>query len=87
MTDYEPKQFSVPITFTDELIATTIKSQLNAVYKQITLDMNTQLYGDRDPPRPLTFLERQRRRIGIYRQRVADAWLVLRGKADIGDGW
>ena len=88
MTDYyKLKQLGSSVEIWDDRVTTTIKNRINAAYEQMAHDMNTSLYGDREPPRPLTWLERLRRRANIYRNRIGDAWLVLTGRADIGDGY
>lgn len=86
MTDFEHKQVVANIT-TDELIDVTIRNRMNAVYAQMSRNINASLYGDHEPSHSLTWMERLWRRGNIYRRRVVDAWLVLTGKADIGGDW
>ena len=62
-----------------------LNARMHDAYAEMVKNMNADLYGDHTaPPRkPLTFRER----LTIVRERIHDAWLVLTGRAEIGDGW
>jgi hypothetical protein len=60
-----------------DLIETTIRNRFARMAEQL----NTGLYGDREPPP--TCWQRMKRTFRYYCRRVSDAWLVLTGKADI----
>jgi hypothetical protein len=87
VTDFEHKEAGPSISNYDELVFATIKSRMNAVYDEMARNMNISMYGDREPPHKLTRRERLVRRFHIYRSRISDAWAVLTGRAEIGDGW
>jgi hypothetical protein len=78
---------STKIPVSDELRLLTIKFAVDSAYKQMQRNLNTQLFGARKPPKPSTRRQRWANRARMYRERVKDAWLVLTGKADIGDSW
>lgn len=63
--------------FNTDLIDATIGNRTAEMNRQ----MNIGLYGDNCPP-PAR-MQRIKRRIALYRNRVSDAWLVLMGEAHI----
>lgn len=87
MDDSKLKQIESSIRMYDDLVAVALKARMQATYDEMARNMALSMFGDREPPRPLTMMERLRRKTNVYRQRVADAWLVLTGRADIGGDW
>jgi hypothetical protein len=70
----------------DELIETTRKNRADLMAIQVLNEtsLSFALYG---PRRSYTRRERLVRRVHGYLQRVSDAWLVLTGKAYVGDDY
>jgi hypothetical protein len=73
-----------PSQIMNELIATTLKNRVSVTAEQLMLNMNMIMYADAPSPPP-SWHERAMRRMSMYRNRITDAWLVLTGRADIGD--
>lgn len=71
----------------DEIATVTLRNRLDDVERRLTMDLNMSLYGDRAEPPRLTARQRFFKRAEIYRNRIADAWLVLTGRADIDGGY
>lgn len=59
-----------------------LNEAVNRAYTDLAKNMNQQLYGDKFPewPKPT-----RRQRFRAFIERGKDAWLVLRGKAEIGE--
>lgn len=68
----------------DDLTAVTLKNRMNAAYEEVTRNMNSSLYGDMLKSYvPSTRWQRLQRTLRAFPGRVRDAWLVLKGEADI----
>lgn len=71
----------------DEITAVTLRNRAAATAHQMMSNMNISLYGDRAEPPRLTAWQHFFKRAEIYRNRIADAWLVLTGRAEIDGGY
>lgn len=85
-TEWPFAKITVPITI-DEITAVTLKNRMDAAAERMMQDMNRSLYGDWIEPRKVMSWQRNVTRAKIYLNRIADAWLVLTGRADIDGGY
>lgn len=86
MDDRWPYTFyTTPIEISDRE-AVIMRERLDAAYEEMARNLNTSMYADGPPlPKP-TRVQRWRRRVTLLGTRMRDAWLVLTGRAEIGDG-
>lgn len=87
VTEYPFKQQFVAIETRDSADVDLLHKRCADSFAEFGRMLNTELYGDKEPPRIKTRWERFSDRLGLYRSRIRDAWDVLTGKAEIGDGW
>lgn len=86
--EFSHKEIGVPMTLADDIVATTINNRIDATYGAMIESMNKSLYRDMVATMPVPSLRRRvSARVQAYYRRITDAWLVLTGQADIGDGW
>lgn len=87
MTEYTIKEYAVKIPIMDDLIYATIRNRIQELSVSAMREMNTPLYGDTIPWVQKSLVDRIKIRINIYKSRITDAWGVLIGRYEIGDGW
>lgn len=88
MSEFAFKQYVVSIDVDmDSIAATTLKNRMSIMADRITSDLTFELYGDHGEPQKLTIRQRLTRNLNLYLTRFQDAWLVLTGRAEIGDGY
>lgn len=71
MDDSKLKQIESSIRMYDDLVATALKARMQATYDEMARNMTLSMFGDCEPPRPLTRTERLRRKVNTYRQRAS----------------
>lgn len=92
MNEFAFKQHAVSIDADmDSIAATTLKNRMSVMADRITSDLTFdlifELYGDHGEPQKLTIRQRLTRNLNLYLTRIQDAWLVLTGRAEIGDDY
>lgn len=86
--DWKIKEHAVPVgtrLTMDDLAAITIKNRMDAMYAEVERNMKSNLFADMMKSYvPPTRWERWRALLRVFPERVRDAWLVLKGEAEIG---
>lgn len=81
---FEWKRQTTPLTMS-QIMDFTAHNQDALRADALINSMNQRLYGDNPEIPQIAKWQRIKRLCSIYRERVVDAWLVLTGRASIGD--